>query len=150
MSERRYKGAAILLLAALAFGAGKCSANQDSDDASPTPRVIPGPTKTVTETKQVTRESIPAPCREAMRLARKIDSTVNPLIAVGNKSLDIMADAHEAITTGDGSKLNELRSKMYQLTGKTSQPTVSLKVDIMPEFVKQMRACQRTAAYQSQ
>lgn len=139
------------MVVALAYGMGQCSAKQDAVDEShsSTPKVVPGPTKTVTKTETITRDTMPASCKEVLRLAREIDSNAGPLIDVSNQALDILEQAHEAITMGDGSRLNELRTHLYGLSGKTSKPAVNLQVDIAPEFDRQMRACAKTDAFKA-
>ena len=148
MSEGKGKAAAVVMIAALAYGLGSCSAKQDSSGAH-APRVLPGPTKTVTERETVTREVMPQSCKDALRLAKEIDADAGPLIDVSDQALDIMEQAHESMTMSDGSKLNKLRSDLYQLSGKTSKPAVDLRINLMPEFDRQMKACLKTDAYKA-
>lgn len=151
MSEGRYKAAAVLTIAALSFGVGQCSAKQDADSKSdsPTPKVVPGSTETVIKTETVTRESMPISCKEALRLAARINSDADPLINVANQALDMMEQAHEAMAEEDGTRLNALRTDLYKLGAKTSKPTMDLKVDVVPQFQKRMSACMKSDPYKA-
>lgn len=149
MSERGYKGAAVVMIAALAYGMGQCSAKQDTVEPPASIKVVPGPTKTVTKKVTVTKESMPASCKEALRLAKKIDAEATPLVNVASQALDIMADAHESMTMKDGNRLNKLRTDLYALSGLTTKSALALKVQVGPLFHQQMKSCIETDAYKA-
>lgn len=85
---------------------------------------------------------MPGQCRDAVALAAKIGQAAVPLINSSGKALDIMSDAHQAITSSDGATLNSLRSKMYQLDGEQAKSTLDLSVYLMPSFKKSLGECQ--------
>lgn len=149
MRPSRVGSLAVLLI--LAFSVGQCTANSDMAPASPSlPPPEPTPVETIIKTvteKQIEKveiKTLSKQCRDVINLTKKIGETVVPLINSSGKSLDIMSDAHQAITASDGAALNDLRTRMYQLDGEQSKSTLDLTVYLMPSFRSNLEACERS------
>ncbi|MEU4066629.1 hypothetical protein AB0F25_30325 [Streptomyces wedmorensis] len=91
--------------------------------------------------------SIPADCAKALSLAGSVGVDAERLVGVGTKTMDILADGHQALTEGNGTEVNSQRDKLYKLEVSANAASQDLSLIHLPKLNSALSACKATGAY---
>lgn len=130
------------------FSAGRCSVIGTNDPPHDSERSGHGKPVVVVSTstvvKSVVKYRATPECITALDDLDKIITAASGIANVGTPELDLLSNAHEAITSHDYSRLVQLQEDQMAINDKTVGYVKDLYVGWLPQLNELARQCRRT------